>query len=46
MDRGAWQSTYSPWGHKESDMTEQLTEMPQPQLECLGKSETVTEKSE
>ena len=22
MDRGAWQST--PWGHKESDMTEQL----------------------
>ena len=21
-DRGAW---YSPWGHKESDMTEQLT---------------------
>ena len=22
--RGAWQATYSPWGHKESDMTEQL----------------------
>ena len=22
MDRGAW---HSPWGHKESDMTEQLT---------------------
>ena len=25
MDRGAWQATYSPWGHKESDMIEQLT---------------------
>ena len=24
MDRGAWQATYSPWGSKESDMTEQL----------------------
>ena len=24
MDRGAWQS-YSPWGRKESDTTEQLT---------------------
>ena len=23
MDRGAWQTTYSPWGRKESDMTEQ-----------------------
>ena len=22
MDRGAWQATCSPWGHKESDMTE------------------------
>jgi len=22
MDRGAWQATYSPWGHKESDTTE------------------------
>ena len=22
MDRGAWQATLSPWGHKESDMTE------------------------
>ena len=22
MDRGAWQATYSPWGCKESDMTE------------------------
>ena len=22
MDRGAWWATYSPWGHKESDMTE------------------------
>ena len=22
MDRGAWQATYSPWGHTESDMTE------------------------
>ena len=25
MDRGAWQSVCSPWGHKESDMTEQLS---------------------
>ena len=25
MDRGAWQVTYSPWGHKESDTTEQLS---------------------
>ena len=24
MDRGAWQG-YSPWGHKESDITEQLS---------------------
>ena len=24
MDRGAWQATYSPWGCKESDMTERL----------------------
>ena len=24
MDRGAWWATYSPWGHKESDTTEQL----------------------
>ena len=24
MDRGAW-ATYSPWGHKESDTTEQVT---------------------
>ena len=22
MDRGAWQATYSPWGGKESDVTE------------------------
>ena len=22
MDRGAWQATYSPWDHKELDMTE------------------------
>ena len=22
MDRGAWQATYSPWGRKESDMTD------------------------
>ena len=22
MDRGAWQPTVSPWGHKDSDMTE------------------------
>ena len=26
VDRGAWQATYSPWGPKESDMTEQLTQ--------------------
>ena len=25
MDRGAWRATYSPWGHKGSDMTEQLS---------------------
>ena len=25
LDRGAWQGTYSPWGHKELDSTEQLT---------------------
>ena len=25
LDRGAWWATYSPWGHKESDMTEWLT---------------------
>ena len=25
MDRGAWQATYSPWGHKEQDTTEQLS---------------------
>ena len=25
MDRGAWRAT-SPWGHKESDTTEQLRE--------------------
>ena len=24
MNRGAWRATYSPRGHKESDMTEQL----------------------
>ena len=22
MDRGAWQATYGPWGHKELEMTE------------------------
>ena len=22
MDRGAWQATYCPWSHKESDMIE------------------------
>ena len=22
MDKGVWQATYSPWGHKESNMTE------------------------
>ena len=25
MDSGAWWATYSPWGHKESDMTERLS---------------------
>ena len=25
MDRGAWLATYSPWGRKEADTTEQLT---------------------
>ena len=25
MDRGAWQATYSPWGHKELTMTERLS---------------------
>ena len=25
IDRGAWWATYSPWGHKESDMTERLS---------------------
>ena len=25
MDRGAWGGGYSPWGHKESNMTEQLS---------------------
>ena len=25
MDRGAWQATYSPWGRKESDITERLS---------------------
>ena len=25
MDRGAWRATYSPWGCRELDMTEQLT---------------------
>ena len=24
MDRGTWQATYSPYGHKESDTTERL----------------------
>ena len=24
MDREAWRATYSPWGRKELDMTEQL----------------------
>ena len=24
-DRGAWQATYSPWGHKELDTTERLS---------------------
>ena len=25
MDRGDWRARYSPWGHKELDMTERLT---------------------
>ena len=25
MNRRAWQAGYSPWGHKESDTTRQLT---------------------
>ena len=25
MDRGAWQATYSPWGCKQSNMTEWLS---------------------
>ena len=25
MDTGNWRATYSPWGRKESDTTEQLT---------------------
>ena len=25
MDRGTWQATYSPWGCKESDMTERVS---------------------
>ena len=25
MDRGGWRATCSPWGHQESDMTEQLS---------------------
>ena len=25
MDREAWHAAVSPWGHKESDTTEQLT---------------------
>ena len=25
MDGGAWQATYSPWGRKESGMTEDFT---------------------
>ena len=24
MDRGAWQATYSPWGHKQLDTTKRL----------------------
>ena len=28
MDRGAWWTTYSPWGPKESDTTEWLTRFP------------------
>ena len=28
MDRGAWQATGGPWGHKESDTTERLILFP------------------
>ena len=27
MDRGAWQATHSPWGHKELDATEWLVQL-------------------
>ena len=30
MDREAWWATYNPWGHKESDTTEQLSRHAQP----------------
>ena len=32
MDRGACQATYSPWGCKELDMTEQLSIITQPRV--------------
>ena len=36
-DREAWRAVCSPWGHKESDMTEQLNDslgLPQSSLTC------------
>ena len=39
MDKGTRQATYSPWGHKESDMTESLS---QPLLFIFTKSSIKT----
>ena len=30
MDRAAWRAAYSPWGHKQSDVTEHAQPTPQP----------------
>ena len=38
MDRGVWQATVSPWGHKQSDMTEQLNYPHQHQHHKTSKS--------
>ena len=36
MDRGAWQGTYSPWGCKELDTTEQIsTDQPSLQFKLV-----------
>ena len=32
--RGAWWATYSPWGHKELDTTEQLTMVNEYSCKC------------